>query len=116
MAQILFLASELEEFVIVLANIQEPPATKIAGRTREVIEHTPFELPTEVDMADSPEPLQITVSLGVAMYPTHGNTLETLLAAADNALYTAKHEGRNQVRLAQVTDSGLPEAKAESNG
>ncbi|HSM71505.1 MAG TPA: GGDEF domain-containing protein, partial [Anaerolineales bacterium] len=43
----------------------------------------------------------ITLSLGVAIYPEHGSTQETLLRAADDALYRAKHEGRNRVVIAQ---------------
>jgi diguanylate cyclase (GGDEF)-like protein len=39
----------------------------------------------------------VTVSMGVAIYPEHGQTPEALLKAADGALYQAKHQGRNQV-------------------
>jgi diguanylate cyclase (GGDEF)-like protein len=39
----------------------------------------------------------ITISLGVAVYPQHGKNPETLLEAADKALYEAKHAGRDQV-------------------
>jgi diguanylate cyclase (GGDEF)-like protein len=42
----------------------------------------------------------ITLSLGVAVYPNHGATGETVLQAADAALYKAKHAGRDQVQLA----------------
>lgn len=39
----------------------------------------------------------ITISLGVAVYPQHGDEPETLLRAADKALYQAKHGGRDRV-------------------
>jgi diguanylate cyclase (GGDEF)-like protein/PAS domain S-box-containing protein len=39
----------------------------------------------------------VTVSLGLAGYPTHGATAKDLLRAADEALYQAKHQGRDQV-------------------
>ena len=43
---------------------------------------------------------QVTVSLGVAAYPEHGDTPETLLQAADAALYRAKRAGRDQLATA----------------
>jgi diguanylate cyclase (GGDEF)-like protein len=39
----------------------------------------------------------VTVSLGLAGYPAHGATAKDLLRAADEALYEAKHAGRDQV-------------------
>ncbi len=39
--------------------------------------------------------VHITVSVGVAMYPTHGEEVETLLKSADLALYEAKRAGKN---------------------
>lgn len=42
----------------------------------------------------------ITVSLGVACFPTHGSTGNTIIQAADAALYRAKAAGRNQVVVA----------------
>ena len=43
----------------------------------------------------------ITLSLGVASFPEHGSTVETLLQAADAALYRAKAGGRDRMVLAQ---------------
>ena len=39
--------------------------------------------------------LTISVSLGVAVFPQHGLTNESMIRAADNALYLAKGKGRN---------------------
>lgn len=47
----------------------------------------------------------ITVSMGVAAYPLHGNEWEPLLRAADQALYLAKREGRNRVAIAATADA-----------
>ena len=40
---------------------------------------------------------KVTVSLGVAVFPEHGDTAEDILVAADSALYQAKRDGRNRV-------------------
>ncbi len=45
----------------------------------------------------------VTVSVGVAGYPSHGDTPESIIASADAALYQAKRRGRNRVvRARQV--------------
>jgi diguanylate cyclase (GGDEF)-like protein len=46
----------------------------------------------------------VTVSIGVACYPTHGTTLTELIAAADGALYRAKAGGRNCVATATASE------------
>jgi diguanylate cyclase (GGDEF)-like protein len=43
----------------------------------------------------------ITLSLGVATFPDHGSTSESLLSAADGVLYRAKQEGRDRVVVAR---------------
>jgi diguanylate cyclase (GGDEF)-like protein len=43
----------------------------------------------------------ITVSIGITNFPEHGGTVESLLAAADSALYRAKNAGRNRLEVAQ---------------
>jgi diguanylate cyclase (GGDEF)-like protein len=40
---------------------------------------------------------QFTGSFGIAIFPEHGSTVETLLKAADEALYRAKQSGRDKV-------------------
>jgi diguanylate cyclase (GGDEF)-like protein len=42
----------------------------------------------------------ITVSIGVAVFPTHGSSVEAVIQAADVALYRAKQSGRNRVAIA----------------
>lgn len=42
----------------------------------------------------------ITISVGIAAYPIHAQTLEELISNADSAMYLAKRQGRNQVCLA----------------
>ena len=45
----------------------------------------------------SEQSLKITVSIGVSSFPEHGADFDSLLSAADNALYKAKNLGRNRV-------------------
>jgi two-component system cell cycle response regulator len=81
-----------EEFVIVLPETGTHGALVFAERTRQRIQVHPF--------GDEARPVRITVSVGVASFPDQKITSpETFLAVADTALYRAKADGRNLVRL-----------------
>ncbi len=59
------------------------------------------------------EPIRVTASFGVAEFPTYA-TPESLLAAADAALYQAKRAGKNRVATSTVHgESEAPDAAAE---
>ena len=53
---------------------------------------------------------RVTISIGVATFPEAGDNPQTVLKAADEALYRAKEGGRNRVELstAAIADSDLP--------
>lgn len=53
--------------------------------------------------------LKVTASVGVALYPTHGSTVEALLSCADQAMYTAKKAGKNGFKVAVRTDKLIKE-------
>ena len=45
----------------------------------------------------------ITASMGVAMFPEHGDDVQTVVTVADDALYRAKHQGRDQFVMAALS-------------
>ncbi|MCK4574437.1 MAG: diguanylate cyclase, partial [candidate division Zixibacteria bacterium] len=67
-------------------------ASVIGERIRERVEKEVFD-------AGRLGKLRITVSVGVSSYPENGKAEEELLAVTDQALYRAKGEGRNLVRI-----------------
>ncbi|HEY6108321.1 MAG TPA: diguanylate cyclase [Gemmatimonadales bacterium] len=77
-----------EEFLVMLPETAMPEAQEIAERVRSRIAEESF------------SGRRITVSIGVAEFPLHGQTPEHVIAAADEALYEAKREGRDRVRRA----------------
>ncbi len=81
-----------EEFVIVLPETGTHGALVFAERMRARIQQFPC--------GDNDTPVRVTVSIGVASFPDPKiNSPETFLATADAALYRAKADGRNLVRL-----------------
>ena len=48
--------------------------------------------------------IEVTASIGVSLYPQHGDNLDTLLARADSAMYRAKQDGRNGYRFFSAGD------------
>lgn len=81
-----------EEFVIILLNTNANIAKARAEDLRQEIENLSSKYNTLI-------PTKITVSIGVACYPQHGKTPESLINSADKSLYCAKQQGRNQVVL-----------------
>lgn len=59
--------------------------------------------------------LPVSLSIGVAHLPTHARDLRALYAAADIALYRAKHAGRDQVASAHAADARAPEPYVEAH-
>lgn len=84
-----------EEFVAVLPETPTEGARVVAEKIRAVIGDDP--IPVE----GIPSPLAITVSVGLASFPRDGGTVETLLHAADLAMYRAKEAGRDRVAEAE---------------
>ncbi len=83
-----------EEFALLLINADHRVACRIAERLRSRVCAEPF--PETRDMPGG----TLTISIGVASCPANGTTAASLIAAADSALFSAKHAGRNTVRVA----------------
>ena len=76
--------------VVVLPETERSAAALTAERLRSAVESLefPFEDGTE---------LRITTSVGISILAAAGESLDSLMARADGALYEAKREGRNRV-------------------
>jgi two-component system, cell cycle response regulator len=81
-----------EEFLVVLPEAGPKGALAVAERIRQAVSRTAAD---ELEL-DRP----VTASLGVASYRSADAGVEGLLDRADRALYTAKEEGRNRVKVA----------------
>jgi len=79
-----------EEFTILLPETGRDAALQVAERLRAAVEAASFEFGGVT--------IRYTVSLGVSVRQG-GDTLDRLLARADDALYAAKHGGRNRVEF-----------------
>ncbi|MEQ9812869.1 MAG: diguanylate cyclase [Azospirillaceae bacterium] len=82
-----------DEFAAILPISSAEGLAIAADRMRHAVQKCA--VPTRDSIA-----IRASVSIGVAQAPADGRTVETLMAAADEALYDAKREGRNRVRLA----------------
>lgn len=85
-----------EEFVVVLPESDADGAGHTADRICAAMRREPFRA--------GGHGLNVTVSIGVAVFPGHGQHAVDLVRAADQAMYAAKTAGRDQWRLA--ADSG----------
>ncbi len=90
-----------EEFILLLRDADVEGAGRIAAAIGPAVAALPpppgCSLPA------------ITASVGVAVFPDHGRTLDSLLRAADVAMYQAKRAGRNRTRIASPPAAGVPE-------
>ena len=88
-----------EEILCILPSCDEPGGQLMAERARQgVAKH---------DWTHYAPDLKVTVSLGVATQRP-GESLKAWIARADQALYAAKHRGRNRVVLASELTDPLP--------
>ncbi|MFA0750115.1 MAG: hypothetical protein SLRJCFUN_000518 [Candidatus Fervidibacter sp.] len=86
-----------EEFGVLAPQTSLEAAKVLAERLRHAIASDPIQVNSDLS-------IPLTVSIGVAVFPEHGQNESELVAAADAALYRAKEEGRNCVRVAEVSE------------
>ena len=86
-----------EEFGVLAPQTSLEAAKVLAERLRHAIASEPVQVNSDLSIS-------LTISVGVAVFPEHGQNESDLVAAADAALYRAKEEGRNCVRVAEVSD------------
>lgn len=89
-----------DEFVAMLIGANASMAMIVAERVRAFISSTTIKVDTSL--------VSVTASIGIASYPTHGTTRNSLLAAADSSMYSIKNNGKNAV--------GRPKLEALNKG
>lgn len=80
-----------EEFAVALPETDAEEAREVAERIRQAVAATIFEGPTGGQLP------RVTLSIGVASFPYHGETAAALTRSADAAAYRAKAAGRDRV-------------------
>ncbi|MCC7109731.1 MAG: diguanylate cyclase [Deltaproteobacteria bacterium] len=83
-----------EEFLVLLFDTSLDAALTAGEKLRAAVADFPFAFGEEQPLG------RVTVSVGVAGWPAHGDHVDGVLDAADQALYVSKAQGRNRVTLA----------------
>lgn len=91
-----------EEFVVICPETGKAEARIIAERIRSNVEQTAFALlgldPDTRHSFGAEDTAHVTVSVGYATFPEDARSPREIVKSADEALYAAKHAGRNTVR------------------
>lgn len=78
-----------EELAVILPETALEAATQVAERLRDAVQKRQDE-----------RDMRVTLSAGVAICPDHGMDADSLIGAADAAMYRAKRDGKNRVAVA----------------
>jgi diguanylate cyclase (GGDEF)-like protein len=84
-----------DEFTVILPGASVEISRQRAEEFRKQVQQIPERLPDG-------HAARVTVSIGVAVFPEHGETREAVIGAADRALMLAKGKGRNRVEVAKL--------------
>lgn len=81
-----------EEFAMILPETALPGAIQVAEQLCRTIFESPLKIGTQ-------QTIDMSVSIGLAIFPEHASSGPELIALADRALYEAKRAGRNRVHM-----------------
>lgn len=82
-----------DEFFVLMRNVTE--ISQVEHKARELLE-------TGNKVCEKYEEVSLSVSIGISLFPQHGQTLEDLYGAADVALYQSKRRGKKQFGFASL--------------
>lgn len=89
-----------DEFTVLMWNVSSREAVR--SKAEKLLEETKKLAFAEMDGKG------ITISIGIALYPEHGNTYMELYRIADQALYETKRSGRNGYTICGESRRNLP--------
>lgn len=90
-----------DEFCIILPQTDPEQAMLVANRVRRALSASSLQIDTDIEVS-------ITASFGIATYPFHGMSKETLIRQADAAMYRVKSTTKNAVGVATM-DAIVPQ-------
>lgn len=85
-----------EEFVVLLPGAEQEETERTGERLRRIIDEM------TMDIENVPGDLQVTISVGAAVFPDQSRTQSGIFKAADEAMYRAKKQGKNRVAFSQA--------------
>ena len=94
-----------DEFGVLLEHCSQADALRIAQQLVEDLQAFPF--------AWEDKSFTVGASVGLVAIPTGGDTLATVMSAADRACYVAKDRGRNRVQVYEAGDEELQQRQGE---
>ena len=80
-----------DEFTVILPHVEAPHDASLVAKKIIASVSEPFDL--------NGVTASVGVSIGIALFPTHGDSVEEVLKASDQAMYLAKDAGRNTYRF-----------------
>jgi diguanylate cyclase (GGDEF)-like protein len=86
-----------DEFVVVLERVTSPECVATIADNLRTALSAPIDLDGTV--------LQVTPSIGIALYPADGDDGRQLIRCADDAMYVAKSAGGNRIHFRQVASA-----------
>jgi|GEM_PF-1024431 len=99
-----------EEFVIILPGFGPAKAERLAEDIRASCKANPI----LVDESENIK-VEITTSIGLSFFPLHGEDADSLIKAADRALYMSKEAGRDRVTVLEIPTAAVREAAAAAS-
>lgn len=96
-----------DEFIMLLSEVAA------VDEIKAIAERIIFSISAPYDL--SGRTCQVSGSIGIAIYPDHGDDAETLLKAADNAMYKVKGSGKNSFVFADSDDDTVNTPETEGS-
>lgn len=98
-----------DEFACLLLSADGARARRVARRLRDAFAESRIE-------SEDGELIDVSVSIGGALYPRDARNLEGLIRRADDALYTAKRRGAGELEIPDGTGSRTPDSGRSDGG
>ena len=89
-----------DEFVVLLPEIDEPSIAVVVAEKLIAAASENVDVPGRT--------VRMHASVGIALFPADGHDFDSLLSAADNAMYAAKAAGKNGYQFASEINAGAP--------